>query len=59
MAGPFPRPKAKGVHSVKSYELSAEEVLQQENASPDGLSSQEAARRLEEHGPNKLKDNRP
>ena len=56
MAGPFPRPKAKGVHSVKSYELSAEEVLQQENASPDGLSSQEAARRLEEHGPNKLKE---
>ena len=41
---------------MKSYELSAEEVLQQENASPDGLSSQEAARRLEEHGPNKLKE---
>ena len=41
---------------MKSYELSAEEVLQQENANPDGLTSQEAARRLEEHGPNKLKE---
>ena len=41
---------------MKSYELSAEEVLQQENASLDGLTSHEAARRLEEHGPNKLKE---
>nr|WP_207751460.1 cation-translocating P-type ATPase [Gemmiger formicilis] len=36
--------------------MSAEEVLQQENASLDGLTSHEAARRLEEHGPNKLKE---
>ena len=41
---------------MKSYELSAEEVLQQEDASLDGLTSHEAARRLEEHGPNKLKE---
>ena len=56
MAGPFPRPEIERRLRVKSYELSAEEVLRQENAGMDGLSTAEAQRRLEEHGPNKLKE---
>ena len=41
---------------MKSYELSAEEVLQQQNSTPEGLSAQEAAKRLSQYGPNKLKE---
>ena len=41
---------------MKEYLSSVEEVLQEQNTSPEGLSSQEAARRLEQHGPNKLKE---
>src|SRR5699024_2312461 len=42
--------------ALKSYELSAEEVLQQQNSTPEGLSAQEAAKRLSQYGPNKLKE---
>ena len=38
------------------YRLSTEEVLQNLNATPTGLSSQEAAKRQEKYGPNKLKE---
>ena len=41
---------------MKEYLSSAEEVLQEQNSSPEGLSSQEAAKRLEQYGPNKLKE---
>ena len=41
---------------MKTYELSAEEVLREQGTGPDGLGAGEAARRLAEHGPNKLKE---
>ncbi len=40
----------------KLYTQSAQEVLQGLNATAQGLSSQEAAKRLETYGPNKLKE---
>ncbi len=40
----------------KTYTLSTEEVLQGLNASASGLTSAEAAKRLETYGPNKLKE---
>ncbi len=40
----------------KTYTLSTEEVLQGLSASADGLSSEEAAKRLAHYGPNKLKE---
>ena len=40
----------------QSYIQSAEEVLQSVDSRPEGLTSEEAARRLEQYGPNKLKD---
>ena len=39
---------------MKPYLTSPEETLKQLNASTEGLSTQEAAQRLEKHGPNKL-----
>jgi Ca2+-transporting ATPase len=41
---------------VKPYLESSEEVLKQENSTLQGLSSQEAEKRLAEYGPNKLKE---
>ena len=41
---------------MKTYELSATEVLEQANSSLEGLSDGEAQKRLEKHGPNKLKE---
>ncbi len=40
----------------QSYIQSADEVLQSVDSRPEGLTSEEAARRLEQYGPNKLKD---
>ena len=40
----------------KEYTLSTQEVLQQLEADEKGLSSAEAAKRLEKYGPNKLKE---
>ncbi len=40
----------------KTYTLSTEEVLQGLSATADGLSSQEAAKRMEKYGPNRLKE---
>ncbi len=40
----------------KTYMLSTQEVLQGLHATAEGLSSQEAARRMEQYGPNKLKE---
>ncbi len=40
----------------KTYTLTTEQVLRDLQASPEGLSSQEAAKRLEQYGPNKLKE---
>ncbi len=40
----------------KTYTLSTQEVLQGLSATADGLSSQEAAKRMEKYGPNKLKE---
>ena len=41
---------------MKPYLESSEEVLKQENSTLQGLSSQEAEKRLAEYGPNKLKE---
>ena len=41
---------------MKEYELSTEEILAQEQSSPDGLSGEEAKKRLEKYGENKLKE---
>ncbi|MDO5424160.1 MAG: cation-translocating P-type ATPase [Eubacteriales bacterium] len=41
---------------MKNYELSVSEVLEKEKTSREGLTSQEAGRRLEEGGPNRLKE---
>ncbi len=41
---------------MKTYELSATEVLEQANSSLEGLTEQEAQKRLETYGPNKLKE---
>ena len=41
---------------MKTYELSAEEVLQEEQSSHNGLTAQEAEQRLQKFGPNKLKE---
>lgn len=41
---------------MKEYLSSFEDVLKEQNSSPDGLSSQEAAKRLEKYGKNKLKE---
>ncbi len=40
----------------KTYTLSTDEVLKNLNVGPEGLSSGEAAARLEKYGPNKLKE---
>ncbi len=42
--------------SVEWYKLSAEKALQQAGSTPNGLNSDEAARRLEQHGPNELRE---
>ena len=39
---------------MKPYQMSQEEALASLEAQPQGLSAQEAARRLETHGPNRL-----
>lgn len=41
---------------MKTYELSVSEVLKQTGSSMNGLSEQEAGKRLEVHGPNRLKE---
>ncbi|MGN1019840.1 MAG: cation-translocating P-type ATPase [Aristaeellaceae bacterium] len=41
---------------MKPYLTSASDTLKELNSAPEGLSSQEAARRLKEHGPNRLKE---
>ena len=41
---------------MKSYELSAEDVLREQQSEPGGLTGQEAGKRLEQYGPNKLKE---
>ena len=41
---------------MNEYIQSVEEILSETKSSADGLSSAEAAKRLEEHGPNKLKE---
>lgn len=49
----------KGVNEqMKFYCEEKDAVLQQLNASPEGLSAEEAARRLEENGRNRLADAR-
>ena len=40
----------------QEYVQTPQELMEQLNASPDGLSSTDAAARLEQYGPNKLKD---
>ena len=40
--------------SVEWYKLSAEQALQQSGSATDGLSNDEAARRLAQHGANEL-----
>ncbi len=40
----------------KTYTLTTDEVLKNLNVGPEGLSSSEAAARLEKYGPNKLKE---
>ena len=40
----------------KAYTQSKEEVLQELHTSPDGLTTEEATKRLAEYGPNKLKE---
>ncbi len=40
----------------KTYTLTTDEVLQGLSVTADGLSSQEAAKRMEQYGPNKLKE---
>ena len=42
--------------SVEWYKLSAEKALQQAGSTPDGLNSDEAARRLAQHGSNELRE---
>ena len=44
------------VHMKQEYVQSPQELIAGLNTSPDGLSSAEAAARLEKYGPNKLKD---
>ena len=39
---------------MKEYLESADEILRGQNASENGLTAGEAAKRMEEHGPNKL-----
>ena len=41
---------------MNEYTQSVEEILSETKSSAEGLSSAEAAKRLEEHGPNKLKE---
>ncbi len=43
---------------MKEYLVSKEEVLSAQNVTENGLSAQEAASRLERHGPNKLAEGR-
>ncbi len=40
--------------SGKEYLLSVDSVIDEQKSSPDGLAPEEAAKRLSEHGPNKL-----
>ena len=40
----------------KTYTQSAEEVLSGLGVGPEGLTSEQAAKRLEQYGPNKLKE---
>ena len=41
---------------MKEYLSSVEDVLREQNSSEQGLSSQEAEKRLEQYGKNKLKE---
>lgn len=41
---------------MKEYELSAEEILRQQESCPEGLKEEEAQSRLEKYGENKLKE---
>ena len=41
---------------MNEYTLSAQEALQQTQSTPDGLSGAEAKKRLEQYGPNRLKE---
>ncbi len=43
---------------MREYLESCEEVLRAQEATPEGLTSQQAAQRLEKHGPNKLAEGR-
>ncbi len=44
------------LHMTEWYRLSADEALEQTQSDPQGLADDEAARRLDEHGPNELID---
>ncbi len=44
---------------VSWHSLSAEEALSRLDSRPEGLSGEEAARRLQEHGPNRLPEEKP
>ena len=50
----FEKAKGEMQNSMKHYLCDAEEVLKEVGASPDGLSAEEAASRLEKNGRNKL-----
>ena len=39
---------------MQAYQKPFEQVLEEQNTTPDGLSGAEAAARLQQHGPNKL-----
>ena len=41
---------------MDEYKLSVQETLKETNSSPEGLSSEEAKKRLAEYGPNRLKE---
>lgn len=41
---------------MKEYELSSEEILAKVQGTPDGISGEEAQKRLEQYGENKLKE---
>ena len=41
---------------MNEYTLSAQEALKQTQSTPEGLSSEEAKKRLEQYGPNRLKE---
>ena len=41
---------------MKDYLSHYQDILESQNTTPDGLTSAEAAKRLEQHGPNKLEE---